>query len=228
MHMVGKMLPRGVSVIAGLEYRADTAATNTLHNEVLVALRTNFLGYPAGLFLLQPKRQPAWHERQLLADNFGNTLADTPATSLNHPVYRHQNFCFGVLICSELTDIANRRRFQGQVDALFIPEWNQDIESFASLVEASALDVHAYIVQANNRRYGDSRMRGPLKTPYLRDLVRVKGGLNDYFVVGEIDHVALRRFQSHNVPPTGDGVQFKPFPIGFASRLSACRRTTPI
>lgn len=228
LQMVGKMLPRGVSVIAGLEYRPDTTTPNALHNEVLVALRTNFLGYPAGLFLLQPKRQPAWHERQLLADNFGKALAPPPAESLNHPVYHHQSFCFGVLICSELTDIANRVRFQGKVDALFIPEWNQDIESFATLVEASALDVHAYIVQANNRRYGDSRMRGPLKAPYLRDLIRVKGGLNDYFVVGEIEHVALRQFQSHAVPPSGDGVRFKPFPIGFPARLSVARRTTPI
>lgn len=227
LQMVGKMLPRGVSVIAGLEYRPDTTTANALHNEALVALRTDFLGYSAGLFLLQPKRQPAWHERQLLADNFGKGLAQPPVECLNLPVYNHQSFCFGVLICSELSDIGNRQRFQGQVDALFIPEWNQDIESFSTLVEAASLDVHAYIVQANNRRYGDSRMRGPLKTPYLRDLIRVKGGLNDYFVVGEIQHVELRRFQSHSVPPTGENVIFKPFPIGFPNRLSETRRTTP-
>lgn len=227
MQMVGKMLPRGVSVIAGLEYRADTTTANALHNEALVALRTDFLGYPAGLFLLQPKRQPAWHERQLLADSFGKVLAPPQVACLTHTVYNHQSFCFGVLICSELTDIGNRQRFQGQVDALFIPEWNQDIESFAALVESASLDVHAYIVQANNRRYGDSRMRGPLKTPYLRDLIRVKGGLNDYFVVGEIQHVELRRFQSHSVPPTGENVIFKPFPIGFPNRLSETRRATP-
>lgn len=228
MQMVGKMLPRGVSVVAGLEYRPDTSNANALHNEALVALRTNFLGLPAGLFVLQPKRHPAWHERQLLAESFGKSLAPPPPESLNHPVYHHQSFCFGVLICSELTDIANRQRFQGKVDALFIPEWNQDIESFATLVEASAIDVHAYIVQANNRRYGDSRMRGPLRVHYLRDLIRVKGGLNDYFVVGEIEHVSLRQFQSHAVPPSGEGVRFKPFPIGFPSRLSAARRTTPL
>lgn len=228
MQMVGRMLPRGVSVIAGLEYRADSTVPNALHNEALVALRTNFLGYPTGLFLLQPKRNPAWHERQLLADNFGKALASPPQTSLNHVVYRHQGFSFGVLICSELTDIENRLRFQGQVDGLFIPEWNQDIESFSTLVEAAALDVHAFVVQANNRRYGDSRIRGPMKAQYLRDLIRVKGGLNDYFVSGDIDHTALRRFQSHAVPPTGDGVKFKPFPSGFPSRFSAARRTTPI
>ncbi len=228
MHMVGKVLPRGVSVIAGLEYREDTADPDLLHNEALVALRTNYPGYHTGLFLLQPKRQPAWHERQLLADNFGKELAPPSASSLYHPVYHHQGFCFGVLICSELTDIENRIRFQGRVDALFIPEWNQDIESFTALVESAALDVHAYIVQANNRRFGDSRMRAPMNARYQRDLIRLTGGLNDYFVVGEINYMELRRFQSHAVPPTGDNVIFKPFPIGFPNRLSADRRTTPV
>ena len=78
------------------------------------------------------------------------------------------------------------------------------------------------------RRLGLSRMRGPLKAHYLRDLIRVKGGLNDYFVVGQIEHIALREFQSHAVPPSGDSVQFKPFPIGFPTRLSAARRTIPV
>jgi hypothetical protein len=227
MSMVGRLVNRGVSVIAGLEYRQDTRNPDHLHNEVLVALRTVFPGYSTGLFLLQPKRQPAWQERALLADHHGKALAPPRTGSLYHPVYRHQGFCFGVLICSELTDIQNRQRFQGKVDALFIPEWNRDIESFSALVESAALDVHAYVAQANNRRYGDSRMRAPMKAHYLRDLIRVKGGLNDYFVVGEIDYMRLRRFQSHVVPPTGEDEIFKPFPIGFPSRLSTNRRTIP-
>jgi hypothetical protein len=117
----------------------------------------------------------------------------------------------------------NRLRFQGQVDALFVPEWNQDIESFSALVESAALDVHAYIVQANNRKYGDSRIRAPLSESFKRDIVRTKGGVNDYFVVGELEYGKLRDFQ--NKTPTG-GTQhrtnarssklcFKPVPQGF-------------
>lgn len=227
MQMAGKVLARGVSLVAGLEYRAELANPDLLHNEALVALRTDFPGYQTGLFLLQPKRQPAWSELQHLDSDFGKALATPSATSLFHPVYQHGDFHFGVLICSELTDIQNRRRFQGKVDALFIPEWNQDIESFATLVESAALDVHAYIVQANNRRYGDSRLRAPMKIHHQRDWVRVKGGLNDYFVIGAIDYMNLRRFQSHAIPPTAAGELFKPFPIGFPDRLSAARRTIP-
>jgi len=175
MNVAAKLLHRGISLIAGLEYRPDSSNPNQLHNEALVALRTTFPGYLTGLHLLQPKRQPAWHERHLLAEQFGKELAPPGPSSPNHPVYRHQGFHFGLLICSELTDIQNRMWFQGKVDALFIPEWNSDIESFAALVESAALDVHAYIVQANNRKYGDGRMRAPMKVRYRRDMIRVTG-----------------------------------------------------
>jgi hypothetical protein len=216
----------GISIITGLEYRRDSKKLHGLHNEVLVALRTTYPGYSTSLFLLQRKCQAAWHEQQVLADEYTKFLMPANNAALDRPVYRHQGFCFGVLICSELTDIRNRSHFQGKVDALFVPEWNQDVESFTALIESAALDVHAYIVQANNRRFGDSRMRAPMKEHFKRDLVRVKGGLNDYFVIGEIDYVALRNFQSHDIPPAGKDVEFKPFPVGFPSRMSKQRRTT--
>ena len=224
MSMVWKMVSRGVSVLGGLEYRGDNSNPRFVHNEALIALRTNFAGYPGAIFLLQPKLAPAWPERELLTNHYGKSLAPPSPLSLRHPVYRHQGLCFGLLICSELTDIQNRERFQGKVDALFVPEWNRDIESFGALIESAALDVHAFIIQANNRRYGDSRIRAPMKDNFRRDVVRVKGGLNDYFVVGEINYMSLRRFQSHAVPPTGDAAVFKPFPIGFPDRLAPNRR----
>jgi hypothetical protein len=226
MMMVNKLVGRGISVITGLEYRQGSTNRHGLHNEALIALRTIYPGYETSLFLLQPKRQSAWRERHELADKYTKFLVHPTLVSLDRPVYHHQGFCFGVLICSELTDIRNRSHFQGKVDALFVPEWNQDIESFTALIESAALDVHAYIIQANNRRFGDSRMRAPMKEHFKRDLVRVKGGLNDYFVIGEIDYAKLRKFQSHDIPPVGEGVEFKPFPVGFPSRMSKQRKTT--
>ena len=44
MQMAARVLNRGVSLIAGLEYRSDTANPGLLHNEALVALRTTFPG----------------------------------------------------------------------------------------------------------------------------------------------------------------------------------------
>ncbi len=60
--------------------------------------------------------------------------------------------------------------------------------------------------------YGDSRIRAPYKESWRRDLVRIKGGKNDYFVIGEIDVLALRQFQSNFRSPDGP---FKPMPDGF-------------
>jgi hypothetical protein len=100
---------------------------------------------------------------------------------------------------------------RGEVDALFALEWNQDTKTFASLVESTALDLHAFVIQANNRRYGDSRIRCPAVEDYARDVVQVKGGLSDYYVLGEIDYKQLRREQRRATKKP----YFKPIPIGY-------------
>jgi hypothetical protein len=111
-----------------------------------------------------------------------------------------------------LTNITYRAALRGNIDALFVPQWNQDTETFNPLVESAALDIHAYIIQCNDRQYGDSRIRAPYKDAWRRDLVRIKGGKNDYFVIGEIDISALRAFQSSHRSPSGP---YKPVPDGF-------------
>jgi len=81
-----------------------------------------------------------------------------------------------MIVCSELTNISYRAALRGQVDALFVPERNQDIETFNALVESAALDMHAYVIQCNHRQFGDSRIRAPFKERWKRDILRVKGG----------------------------------------------------
>jgi len=130
------------------------------------------------------------------------------------PIYKHGEFHFGVLICSDLTNPNNRVRFQGKVDCLFVLEWNPDVKTFSFLVEGAAHDVHSFIVQVNNRTYGDSRVRAPFRVDYMRDLVRVKGGLSDTFVIAEIDYKSLRQFQKKGIM-TDSKSKFKPVPVGF-------------
>lgn len=223
MRIVSKLVSRGVSVIGGVEYRADATDPKLLHNQAVIGLISDYPGHLRTLVLLQSKAQAAWGEAKLLAA-MGKSVAQAASGPFDRPVYKHGSFCFGVLICSDLTDIQSRARFQGKVDCLFVPEWNRDISSFAALVESASLDVHAFIAQANNRRYGDSRLRAPMKESFLRDLIQLKGGKNDYFVMGEVDFMPLRQFQSQATPPDGKKEIFKPFPIGFQSNLSAHRR----
>jgi hypothetical protein len=126
-------------------------------------------------------------------------------------LYAHRGFCFSPLICSDLTNIAHRHDLRGAVDALFALEWNPDTKTFASLVESTANDMHAFVIQANNRKYGDSRIRAPANQDYARDVVQVKGGVSDYYVLGEIDYEQLRLEQRRKLKKP----QFKPVPIGY-------------
>jgi len=145
--------------------------------------------------------------------------------SLSRPVYSHNGFTFGVLICSELANLEHRARYQGAVDALMVPSWNQDLNTFSPLVESTAGDVHAYTILVNNRHYGDSRARIPAKKEYQRDLCRLRGGENDYAVVVQLDPLALREFHSRATNWPTDSDRFKPVPEGFL--VAGYRKTTP-
>jgi hypothetical protein len=103
--------------------------------------------------------------------------------------------------------------------------WNQDLETFSALIESAAIDIHAYAVLVNNRKYGDSRVRSPAKESFNRDLARVRGGDNDFCVVVTLDIDKLRAFQSRAKRWPEDGDFFKPVPEGF--RPSPSRKRLP-
>jgi hypothetical protein len=218
LRIAQKLATNGVSLLGGVEYYK---VRKKVRNDCLLSLTTNWPGYSSHILLLQPKLEPAHGEARLLkAERL--TLYQPNARERTPPVYVHGGLCFGVLLCSDLTNIENRSRFQGQVDALMVLEWNPDVSTFSFLVEATSHDVHAFVVQVNNRMYGDSRIRAPYKEEYRRDSVRVKGGVTDYYVIADIDYLALRAYQRRKPVPR-DG-EFKPVPIGF--EMSDFRRNT--
>lgn len=219
-----KLATNGVSLLAGVEYHRDPI-TKKLRNDCLVSLTTFWPGYASSVVLLQPKFAPAHGEREGLEKLLGKrNRFFTPTGPQSKPtIYEHRGFFFSPLICSDLTNIDHRSAIRGEVDALFALNWNPDTKTFASLVEASAADLHAFVIQANNRAYGDSRIRAPAAKDYERDVVQVRGGVVDYYVLGEINVSQLRREQ-HRPPgvikPGTKGVnrtKFKPLPIGYIS-----------
>ncbi len=204
-----KLQGRGISLITGIEYLH--AAKARVRNQVWVALSHDGLGFPSLMIYRQDKQRPALHEEQELQRLAGLEMKPDKAWK-TPPILQHGDMRFALLVCSELTNISHRAALRGRVDALFVPEWNPDTETFNALVESAALDIHAYIIQCNDRQYGDSRIRAPFKESWQRDLLRVKGGVTDYCVIGEIDVQALRQFQSSYRSPTKP---FKPVPDGF-------------
>lgn len=214
-----KLQGRGISLITGIEYLH--ASKGRVRNQVWAALSHDGLGFPSTMIYRQDKQRPALHEEKELHRVAGREMQPDKSWK-TPPIIQHGDFRFALLVCSELTNIGYRAALRGQVDALFVPEWNQDTETFHSLVESAALDVHAYIIQCNDRQYGDSRIRAPSKDSWRRDVLRVKGGINDYCVIGVIDVHALRRFQSSYRSPDGP---FKPVPDGFV--INHSRKVLP-
>jgi hypothetical protein len=213
MRIARKLQGRGISLITGIEYLH--APKKVVRNQVWAALSHDGLGFPSLMVYRQDKQAPALHEETELQRLAGLEMKAQQHKIWKHgmpPIIQHGEFRFAMLICSELTNIRYRAALRGRVDALFVPEWNQDTETFNALVESAALDMHAYIIQCNDRQYGDSRIRAPFRDSWLRDVLRVKGGVTDYCVIGEIDVQALRRFQSSH---RSASKPFKPVPDGF-------------
>lgn len=216
-----KLQGRGISLITGIEYLY--AGKSQVRNQVWAALSHDGVGFPSIMIYRQDKQRPALHEELELQRLAGLEMKpETPWKGGIPPIIQHGDFRFALLVCSELTNISYRAALRGKVDALFVPEWNQDTETFNALVESAALDMHAYIIQCNDRQYGDSRIRAPFKDSWMRDVLRVKGGVTDYCVIGEIDVQALRRFQSSY---RSSGMPFKPVPDGFV--MSYDRKVLP-
>lgn len=217
LRVAGKLAKRGISLISGVEYMHK--APSMVQNQVWASLVHDGLGFPSFMIYRQDKQRPAPNEERELFDIAGLVLVPEFPVWNSPPIIQHGDFRFAMLVCSELTNIGNRSALPGEIDALFIPEWNQDTETFNALVESAALDIHAYIIQCNDRQFGDSRIRAPYKNAWERDVVRMKGGIADYFVIGEIDITSLRKFQdNHRSPKT----PFKPTPDGF--KMNSARR----
>jgi len=225
--IAARLSAAGISLIAGTEYRHSDG--NKILSEAALLLADNRLGYPTFVKIWQPKLQPAVGEEKDLTAKFGKewSIAEKDARSkkLMKPVYMHNGINFGVMVCSELQNSKARIRFQGAVDALMVLSWNRDLDTFASLIESAALDVHAYTILVNNRKYGDSRVRSPAKESFLRDIARLRGGDNDFVVAATLDIAALRAFQSRAKRWPEEGDKFKPIPEGF--KLLKDRRKLP-
>lgn len=219
--IAARLSAAGISLIAGTEYRHSEG--NKILSEAALVLADNRLGYPTFVKIWQPKLEPAVGEDKDLTVKFGkewNLSKKSPK-----PIYIHNGINFGVMVCSELQNSKARIRFQGAVDALMVLSWNRDLDTFASLIESAALDVHAYTILVNNRKYGDSRVRSPAKVSFLRDIARLRGGDNDFVVAATLDIAALRAFQSRAKRWPEEGDKFKPVPEGF--RISSNRKKLP-
>jgi len=115
-----------------------------------------------------------------------------------YTLFNWRNCKFSAFYCYELADITHRALFRSKVDFLVASEYNPDIKYFSNIVESVIRDVHCYFIQANSSDFGDSRISQPKKSELL-DILRIKGGDNDTFLVTELDIGDLRNFQNMDI-----------------------------
>lgn len=219
--LIHRMSKSKISFIAGTEYEHNG---NEIYSSAYMLLHDTSFGCGSWQLIKQPKLLPAVGEDEVLQVKHGKIWRKF--NKLNKPIYIHNGFCFGLMICSELQNSRARVAFQGNIDGLFILSWNRDLETFGDLIKSAALDVHSYVILVNNRKYGDSRVRVPSKNSWMRDLARLRGGDNDYVVSVNLKYNELRDFQSRAKRWASDSDKFKPTPEGF--EISPLRRITPI
>lgn len=203
-----------IALVSGIDYDIDWE-TRVVRNRLSYVVPIEKNGRLIHLQIIQDKVIPAIHE--------GNELWKIGKLSLKalHSskfFVKHKGAIISGLICNEFLNIDYRQKLRGEIDALILLEWNQDINTYNSLVEASANDLHCFIIQVNNRLYGDTRVRAPFRQDYRRDIARVRGGEDDYYVIANLDIKSLRIFQMNHVSPTDDKAVFKPVPTGFVMK----------
>jgi hypothetical protein len=136
-------------------------------------------------------------------------------TKMNpYHLFRWRGASFAIYNCFELASIEDRSIFKGKVDFIVASEFNRDINYFSNIVESAARDLHCYVVQVNDSRFGDSRVVNPSKSESMNPL-RIKGGDNLTFLTMSLNQKALRVHQRKGYGLQKDSIEFKPTPPGF-------------
>jgi hypothetical protein len=96
--------------------------------------------------------------------------------------------------CYELTSIQDRALFKDdQVNLIAAVVNNKDVEYFSNIVESISRDLSAFVVQANDTNFGDSRIYQPVRG-YGKNVLRFSGGLNYTALISKIE---LGDFKRH-------------------------------
>lgn len=181
------VITNNITVITGLRY---IFSGNIAYNNVccIVPIAGGFNFYTS-IFLFREKNFYAPEEKKLL-NKLGYKCHDGKVPFyfvLDNIMYR-----FSVILCYEFTDIVSRASMKSLIEILFVPQLNMDTNYFSAIVEASARDLHCFIVQANTSLYGDSRITAPYRT-VDKNILRIKGGDTDTLLTSDVNVWELKQ-----------------------------------
>ena len=207
--LVGWARKHMIGVVCGLEHRIGRG--RMAYNEVLAALP-----YKAGnnhIACVPCKRLKRHYSPEEIFVLENEHLRIPNLNRDKYQLFRWRGCSFAVYNCYELTSIEDRCLFKGKVDFIVGTEFNRDVNYFSNIVGSAARDLHCFVVQVNDSRYGDSRVVSPSKTEKMNPL-RIKGGENLTFLTMELDLQGLRNHQRKLYGLQKESDKFKPTPPG--------------
>lgn len=163
-----------ISLITGVTHINVTGGKVT--NNVLI------YDHRMRLVLLKEKNYYPYEEKILLAKRGMQPLIKEPY----YFIIDNGIIKYSTMTCFEATNIRDRAFMNDKIDVLFIPVYNKDTTYFSNIISSLSRDMSGFIIQANNSEYGDSRITGPMNS-YSKEIVQLKGGENNYAVVGTLD-----------------------------------------
>ncbi|MGE6356178.1 reverse transcriptase domain-containing protein [Flavobacterium sp. NPDC079362] len=193
-------------LVSGLEH---ITINNTSFNFVVSIIPVEVNGIKDATIVLRLKKNYSPGEELMINKN--HLLV--PKSKQKIQITNWRNIYFSVCYCFEMANISHREQLKSKIDLLIGIEWNRDIPYFSNIVESASRDLHCYVAQVNTSNFGDTRLTQPKETA-VKDILRLKGGINDAILVGEIDIKKLRDFQrvKSSINPSKE---FKPLPPDF-------------
>lgn len=177
-----------LSIVAGLEYNV---VGKTVYNEAVGFVPRTYSTAAAWIWT---KGRAANEEGPLLVHHgfkFG-----TRGKSRRFAVMSTEHGRFVPLICSELLEVDSRAQLLDRIDMVMVPAWNKDLLTFEYFVHAASLDLHSFVVVANNGIYSDCRVRGPYDDHWRRDACRLSSRGENEIVVADLPVDLLRDFRA--------------------------------
>ena len=164
----------GISIVAGLTHKNNDGY---LVNYTLI--RDNDLD----IALCKSKNYMPIDEKEFCIEHrLGFKESEEPF----YLIFDNGNYKYSTMTCFEATNIQDRAILCDKINVLYMPVFNRDTFYFSNIISSFVRDASCFVAQANANCYGDSRISGPFGHVFI-DVVKLKGGENNYFVLGEID-----------------------------------------
>lgn len=207
-----------IAIIFGAEH---FCRNKKIYNYSIVALPFKDGGYKNVYvdFVLKSIYSPK--EKQLI-EGYDFIVPKDKTKENKRPIYTYKENYFSIFNCYELAEINYRANLVGQVDFIVAIEHNSDTNYFSNIVGSVARDIHAYIVQVNDSRYGDSRITQPAKTEEM-DIAKIKGGEDVILLTSTLNVKNLREFQKKSYNLQENDKRFKATPPNFENKVNSER-----